>query len=404
LLSIKLNSRLYDGLSPIAKVGVSSLYSDTILFESEDTEIRFDFSKFYKLEQNGIIIQLVLMPDEGMESPILEMIFEDKNQIVDFKKKFYHHRKDQGLIHQFYHWLHSVSKVKIISTAIGLFTLAIGVIYFVAIYSYKFVPTTVDTMLGDTSKDMVESQFTICKDSKSESILNESIKTLIPKNSPFKYEVKLISNEQPNAFAVSGGKIYVLSGLFEYAKNSEEVGGVLAHEIAHVERRHHIRNLLKGLSTAFVISVFIGPGIGDLEVLETLTELGSTLMVLSYSRQFEEEADEYGIQFMSQSGYHPKGMASFFKSMLNYERGTIDSTNPSNKPSLVKDKKEGKDSDSEKESFSASNVLKYLSTHPPTEDRIDRISKIITKQKLNGSRKFISDKDWNYLRNSCKLP
>jgi hypothetical protein len=69
-------------------MGVSSLYSDTILFESEDTEIRLDFSKFYKLEQNGNIIQLVLMPDEGMESPILEMIFEDKNQIQILKRNF----------------------------------------------------------------------------------------------------------------------------------------------------------------------------------------------------------------------------------------------------------------------------------------------------------------------------
>jgi predicted Zn-dependent protease len=257
------------------------------------------------------------------------------------------------------------------------------VIYYLANHSYIFVPTEWDIKLGESTKSIMESEFTVCKDKKAENILSKSLQSLVPKDSKFKYEVKILSDSTPNAFAISGGKIYVLSGIFNQAKNSNELAGVLAHEIGHVERRHHIRNLTKAVSTAFLVSIIVGPGL----------ELGSTLLFLSYSRQFEEESDSYGVALLANNGYHPRGMSAFFRSMIDYEKSLTSGT--------ILEESESKEEDEESTSLTANNLLNFLSTHPPTEERIQAIQKLIRENNYKGNRKFISDQDWTYLQKSC---
>jgi len=385
-----------DGRSPIAKMGESEILEDSIHFDSEDVEIQFEYTKFHKIEVTELKIQLILIPDEHIESPVLEIFFTNKEELKEFRKHFLTQRKDKGFLDKFNHWLHTTNKVKILASFAIALLFSLGVIYYLANHSYIFVPTEWDIKLGESTKSIMESEFTVCKDKKAENILSKSLQSLVPKDSKFKYEVKILSDSTPNAFAISGGKIYVLSGIFNQAKNSNELAGVLAHEIGHVERRHHIRNLTKAVSTAFLVSIIVGPGLGDLDMIETLTELGSTLLFLSYSRQFEEESDSYGVALLANNGYHPRGMSAFFRSMIDYEKsltsGTILEESESEKQ---------EEEDEESTSLTANNLLNFLSTHPPTEERIQAIQKLIRENNYKGNRKFISDQDWTYLQKSC---
>lgn len=381
-----------DGRSPIAKMGDSEILQDNIHFESDEVEIQFEYTKFHKIEVTDLKIQLILIPDEYIESPVLEVFFENKEELNQFKIHFYTKRRENGFLDKFNHWLHTTNKAKIFAIFGAALVVSLGIFYYIANHSYIFVPTDADVKLGNSTKSLMESEFTICKDKKAESILSKSIQSLVSKDSKFTYNVKIISDSTPNAFAVSGGNIYILSGIFNNAKNSNELAGVLAHEIGHVERRHHVRNLLKAVSTAFLISIIVGPGLGDFDFIETLTEMGSTLLFLSYSRQFEEEADEFGVSLMANSGYHPRGMSAFFRSMLDYEKEMYGG---------ILSQSEEEEKKEESETMTANNLIHFLSTHPPTEERIQAIQKLITENNYKGNRKFISDKDWKYLQNSC---
>ena len=97
-----------------------------------------------------------------------------------------------------------------------------------------------------------------------------------------------ISNDATlNAFALPGGKVVFHSGLLLAADSPEEIAGVLAHELAHVTCRHHIRSLLKQAS----VMVVVGYLAGDVSSLSNLIiTSGGSLALLKNSRTQELEA------------------------------------------------------------------------------------------------------------------
>jgi Zn-dependent protease with chaperone function len=161
---------------------------------------------------------------------------------------------------------------------------------------------------------------------------------LLPAIGETRYEFKfhIIENETINAFAVPGGHIVVHTGLLQRAKRPEEVAGVLAHEIAHITRRHSLRNMVSSLGTMVIIQAVFGDYSG-------LAQGASTLLEQSYSRDFEREADATGWQYLLDANIDPSGMTDFFRIIREEE------------------KKTGTD---------MSGALEFLSTHPDTEERI----------------------------------
>ena len=126
----------------------------------------------------------------------------------------------------------------------------------------------------------------------------------------YRYKFHIAEDPQVNAFALPGGHVVVFTGLLRAAESAEELAGVLAHEIVHVERRHTLRNMIHGLGWRAVLGValwdFSGGIWGDMA-----RELGS----LSYSRDLELEADREGVQLLRRAGLPAEGMASFFERM-----------------------------------------------------------------------------------------
>ncbi|MFT3736160.1 MAG: M48 family metalloprotease [Rhodocyclaceae bacterium] len=137
-----------------------------------------------------------------------------------------------------------------------------------------------------------------------------------------------------NAFAMPGGFIGVHSGLVLASQSESELAGVLAHEIGHVQQ-HHIARMLDKQSTAsatmlaaFLLAILAagrGPS-GSAMAQATLAGTQAALIQnqLSYSQDFEREADRIGFQTLSASGFDVRGMANFFerlgKAMRTSER------------------------------------------------------------------------------------
>ncbi len=154
-------------------------------------------------------------------------------------------------------------------------------------------------------------------------------------NKEFKFSFTIIEDETLNAYALPGGAIIIHSGLIQKAKTAEEVAGVLAHEISHVTRRHHIRGIIGNMGLYMLVRGFLGDIAG---VSAEIATVGATLGSLKYSRDFEIEADESGWKLLNKAGIDPKGMIAFFETMKK-EQG-------------------------------AAQISDFISTHPGTEERI----------------------------------
>lgn len=110
----------------------------------------------------------------------------------------------------------------------------------------------------------------------------------------------------PNAFALPAGIIVITDQLIALAHSDAEVLAVLAHELGHVAHRHVMRRLLQGSATALVIAGVTG----DVTSTTSLAASAPVLLLQArYSRDFEREADRYGIDLLRKAGIPPRNFA-----------------------------------------------------------------------------------------------
>jgi predicted Zn-dependent protease len=130
----------------------------------------------------------------------------------------------------------------------------------------------------------------------------------------------------PNAFALPGGHIYVSRGLLAMVNSEDELANAIGHEIGHVAARHSVRQQVR--STPF-IPVKIAAGLGGLaagivsptlgRVVSGVGQLPGSLVLASYSRDQEREADRLGQQFAAAVGWDPAAMGRFMHTLSRDE-------------------------------------------------------------------------------------
>lgn len=155
-----------------------------------------------------------------------------------------------------------------------------------------------------------------------------------------------------NAFATPGGYLYVYTGLLLKASNDAEVAGVMGHEAGHVVARHSARAMVDQLGLQTVIGMALGKNPN--QVASVAANLLANGTLLAHSRGEETEADEHGVTYLSKAGYDPRALITFFEKLK-----AMEGSQPS--------------------------ILKYLSDHPLTQDRIDHLQQYIAQHKLTGS-------------------
>ena len=130
------------------------------------------------------------------------------------------------------------------------------------------------------------------KSKKQIQILVDTLKRETPELKPFDVEIIVAPAKEVNALAIPGGILMINTGFLLQAELAEEVMGVLAHELGHIEKRHNVKSLVSGLGIAagaLALSLFVGADISEWVVR------GSNLINLKYTRDNEREADERGI-------------------------------------------------------------------------------------------------------------
>lgn len=114
----------------------------------------------------------------------------------------------------------------------------------------------------------------------------------------------------PNAFALPDGNLILTDDLVKLADGDREmILGVLGHEIAHVERKHSLRQIYRVAGVTAMILLIAGDvGSG----LEDMLTQGGAILALSYSRAAEAEADRRSVEIMRAAGYEPTALVRFF--------------------------------------------------------------------------------------------
>lgn len=109
-----------------------------------------------------------------------------------------------------------------------------------------------------------------------------------------------------NAFAAPGGYVLVTRGLYEILDNEAQLGGVLAHEIAHIVRRHHVTVMQK--SAALSAGAQLAQRDNRSALLNNMIGSGAEVFARGLDKSAEHEADAMGVVLAARAGYNPFGL------------------------------------------------------------------------------------------------
>jgi beta-barrel assembly-enhancing protease len=241
--------------------------------------------------------------------------------------------------------------------AVGIIlSLYIWGIPFLSTWAASRIPISWEEKLGRTIGDSLAPADVRCDNVSCEPILREVMEILsaaLPERA-YKFRVIVVDEPEVNAFAVPGGTIVLYRGLIERIQSTEELAGVLAHEMQHILHRHATRIILENASFGMLFSLILGDtnsaaGVGR--------EGAVALATLHYSRQYEEQSDREGIKLILAAGIDPKGMISFFEEIQKEDRKRVA-------------------------------VPAYFSTHPDLGGRISRLQAIARENPLKNPRRL----------------
>lgn len=216
------------------------------------------------------------------------------------------------------------------------------------------VPFEVDQKLGDAVYEQAlnevarmtgENEVTLIEDDAVRLPLQQLVDdlsrhSLLPN---VKFQVLVCDTDIPNAVALPGGRMIVFRGLIDLVETPEELLAVLAHEMAHVTLRHHLKSIAGSIGLVVAIEILVGD-VGGLIALATEALRAAALM--DNSREHEHEADLEGARMLHEAGYDPAHAIAMLESLPDAH---------------------------------VPDALAWLSSHPDIEERVEAIRELVAE-------------------------
>lgn len=139
----------------------------------------------------------------------------------------------------------------------------------------------------------------------------------------FDFHFRVVDMEEPNAFALPGGHIFLSRGILMLANSEDELAGVIAHEIAHVLGRDAGSRISLGAPVTLAAGIgaaatgIVSPYLGDL--VGGIGGLTEGLLLSPYSRQQERNADAFGLRLAAAAGWEPHGLSNLLHALERHE-------------------------------------------------------------------------------------
>ncbi|MGM0563905.1 MAG: M48 family metallopeptidase [Pseudomonadota bacterium] len=123
--------------------------------------------------------------------------------------------------------------------------------------------------------------------------------------------VHYVDSDVPNAFATIGGHVFIHQGLIDAVDSENGLAMVLAHEIAHVQHRHPIQSLSRGVIVQLLLSAVMGSN----QNLQAVIGQTGMLTMLSFNREMERESDRSALVALEAHYGHTHGAERFFETV-----------------------------------------------------------------------------------------
>ncbi|MBY0563791.1 MAG: M48 family metallopeptidase [Hyphomonadaceae bacterium] len=232
------------------------------------------------------------------------------------------------------------------------------------------IPPRYREQIADISWSQVEALTEFCDDSDEASrVLNDlAYRMMTAANVEGRDDIWVIIVDAPipNAFALPDNSIVVTDDLIALADHPDELTGVIAHEIAHIERNHVLKNIIRSVGAGiFFDIVFGGAGAGQAVAIASVN-----LASLSYSRDDETDADMRGLEYLDAAGIDTGGLARLFDRLAEQYEGEEASDFPS-----------------------------LFSTHPATSARAE----VARQRSRAGLAPSMNAADWRIVQSSCGM-
>jgi Zn-dependent protease with chaperone function len=235
---------------------------------------------------------------------------------------------------------------------------------FAADHLAPLVPQSFERRIGEASEVQVKSLFgnRVCDHAAGQAAYLKLLKQL-RETAGLDTDVQsaVLATDVPNAFALPGGKVFLLNGLLAKAENPDEIAGVLAHELGHLKHRDNMRGLIYNGGTSFLIGLLFGDVTGS----STLIFASRSVVTASYSREAESNADSVTIEVMHKLGRSPKPMGELLFRVTGKEKSN----------------------------------LSILAGHPLTEDRLKRMT---DEDRPVSGPPLLTAEEWSALKGICE--
>jgi predicted Zn-dependent protease len=217
------------------------------------------------------------------------------------------------------------------------------------IFGVKKITENVDKQLGDVFWKSYSAEMVEVKDRKIVEPIQQMVRDLCYENNiaASSINVHVVENNEINAFAMPGRHLVVHTGLIDFADHQEEIAGVIAHEIAHIESGHVVKKLGKEIGLSILMNLTLGD-IGGEVVRNALSTITST----AYDRSLEKEADLKAVDYMIAAKMNPTYLATFLEKL--------------------------------DEQAKTPEVLQWVSTHPDSKERVRYINEKVKAINVKG--------------------
>lgn len=349
-----MEAQFFDGETPRPRAVRLTLAADALEFSDGGPVIRWPYSSI-RDRQGGDPAVLRL----GLADPASLARLEIADPVAQFavteRCRRLHAGRDDGRAAAIVGWS--------IAAAASLLACVVFLVPLVADYAAPLVPVSWERRLGTAVDNQVRAIFgqKSCEGARGGAVLAGLTRRLGQAGSrDVDVEVGVLDTAHANAFALPGGRIYLLRGLVEKAESADELAGVLAHEIGHVAHRDGLRRLIQSGGTSFLLGLLLGDITGGGAIV-----LATRLMIDgSYSRDAERAADAFAADAMLALGRSPVPLALFLKRIDPGSQGPA-----------------------------------FLSTHPVTDERLAALR---LKEPKSLGAPLLSDADWQALKAICK--
>jgi len=269
-----------------------------------------------------------------------ELFVSEDNDSIDQINE--HLGKNNSLIHRLESKMMSVIVASILTVCIIWGVVVFGIPASAKMIANK-MPTVLSEQFGSSLDILDETVFDPSElELEKQKRITDLMSPFLKQDQSLNPKVNFRSGMKANALALPNGDIVFTDDFINLVENDEQLLAVLFHELGHLKHKHLARRVLQDSMITLMVVLITG----DIDTIDILTGIPTLILDLSYSREFEVEADTYALEQLHLHNMPLESFSSVMQLLDNYYHDEI-----------------------EDDDFN-SNIPNFLMTHPATKDRV----------------------------------